>query len=69
MFDAHGNITFTGIMSIIYWIGGSIMNGIIAHAKGRSVPASVVISIFLSPVLPYLYLLAVPKHECPDSKK
>ncbi|MDR3049181.1 MAG: hypothetical protein LBV16_05005 [Elusimicrobiota bacterium] len=40
-----------------------ILNAVIASQKQRSVFASVVCSIVLTPIIPYLYLLAVPKRE------
>lgn len=48
----------------LFWLavyGGCVaMNGMIADQKGRNVGLAVTLSTFLTPVLPYLYLLAVP---------
>ena len=48
---------------ILWWIVGTIVNGCIAHAKGRDTGNIVVMSLFLSPAMAYLYLLAVPNLE------
>lgn len=55
---------FVENITAAFWIlvyGGFVaMNGMIAHQKGRNVNATVTVSTFLTPILPYLYLLAVP---------
>jgi hypothetical protein len=44
-----------------FWIGGTIVNYFVAKAKGRQNP--VLISLLISPLFPYLYLLAVQPNE------
>jgi hypothetical protein len=45
---------------IVFWIVGTFVNVAIAKEKGRDAAASFFVSLFLSPVVGYLYLLAVP---------
>jgi hypothetical protein len=45
---------------IAFWIGMSVVNGLVAQQKKRNVTAAVLTSVFLTPVFSYLYLLAVP---------
>ena len=45
---------------LLGWIVGIVVNAMIAGEKNRSVGGVIVASIFLSPVVSYLYLLAVP---------
>ena len=45
---------------IIAWIVGTVCNAKIAKEKGRNVASAVMVSIIFSPLLSYLYLLAVP---------
>lgn len=45
---------------ILFWIILILMNTMIASEKNRSGLAVFISSIFLSPLVPYLYLLAVP---------
>ena len=42
------------------WIAWSIINAQVAKEKGRSAGGILVLSIFLSPLLGYSYILAVP---------
>lgn len=48
---------------IIFWIVWSLVNGLIAEEKGRSFVRIFFFSFFLSPLLGYLYILAVPFKE------
>jgi len=49
------------------WIVGTIINSIIAYEKGRSVKLIILMSILLSPIFGYAYILAVP--SLPKEKK
>jgi len=49
------------VVIVIGWIGGSVVNGMVASAKNRNGPICVIISLILSPILVYLYVLAVPE--------
>ena len=52
------------------WILFTILNAFIAKQKGRNVTNALLVSIFLSPITSYLYLLAVPDiNELPNDKK
>ncbi len=54
------------VIGSIIWI---IMNVAIAREKNRSVGGIIGFSIFCSPLMGYLYLLAVPvKHKGPEEK-
>ena len=48
------------LLLIVFWISFTVMNGMIAKEKGRDVTSIVAVSIFLSPLTAYAYLLAVP---------
>jgi len=48
------------IIVIIFWIILIFLNGVIAGEKNRSAGGAIFASIFLSPIVVYLYLLAVP---------
>ena len=45
---------------LLGWIVGIVVNAMLAGEKNRSVGGVIVASILLSPVVSYLYLLAVP---------
>ena len=47
-------------LSLIMWIVGTVVNGMVAKEKKRSVGNAVLVSIIFSPLTSYLYLLAVP---------
>ena len=49
-----------GFLLFLWWIIGTVVNVMIASEKNRSVGSAIVTSIFLSPLVSYLYLLAVP---------
>ena len=49
-----------GFLLFLWWIIGTVVNAMIASEKNRSVGSAIVTSIFLSPLVSYLYLLAVP---------
>ena len=51
------------IVVIIIWVIGIVLNGMIASEKNRGITEVVICSIFFSPFLVYLYLLAVPAKE------
>ncbi len=42
------------------WIAGTIVNGMVAEEKGRSVGWAIAVSLLCSPLTSYMYLLAVP---------
>ena len=48
------------LMAGFMWIVGIIMCPVIAGAKGRNGVHAFFMALFLSPVIAYLYLLAVP---------
>jgi hypothetical protein len=54
---------------ILGWIVWTVVNGMIANEKGRSVGGVVAASLFLSPLTAYLYLLAVPAQPRRKSAK
>ena len=47
---------------LLFWIGGVVLNVMIANKKRIGNVGILLVSIFLGPVLPYLYLLAVPSN-------
>ena len=49
-----------GFLLFLWWIIGTVVNAMIVSEKNRSVGSAIVTSIFLSPLVSYLYLLAVP---------
>ncbi|HVO10774.1 MAG TPA: hypothetical protein VMX54_08515 [Vicinamibacteria bacterium] len=50
-----------GWFSIAYFvIAWAVLNGLVASEKGRQAGAAVALSIVCTPMLVYLYLLAVP---------
>jgi len=49
-----------GIFVLLGWIIWSIVNALIAVEKGRSGGGIFAMSLFISPMLGYLYILAVP---------
>ena len=51
------------IIVIIFWIIGICLNGMIASEKNRNRGEAIVNSILFSPLVVYLYLLAVPAKE------
>ncbi len=52
-----------GFLLFLWWIIGTVVNAMIASEKNRSVGGAIVTSIFFSPLVSYLYLLAVPAKE------
>lgn len=50
----------TTLLVILGWFAGTILNAVIANATRRDLNAIVAASLVASPVLVYLYLLAVP---------
>lgn len=59
----------TVVFWIILWFIGAGMNSFIASEKGRGGLAAFFSSIIFSPMLTYLYLLAVPALSIKKSKK
>lgn len=53
-------MTFEIITGIIFWVAWSIANLFIAKEKGRSPGLMFLLSILLSPLITFLYLIAVP---------
>lgn len=51
------------IIVIFWWIVWICLNGMIASEKNRGAAEAVIGSIFFSPILVYLYLIAVPAKE------
>ncbi len=45
---------------VLFWIVGTILNGVIARERRRDPWSIVVLSIFLSPLLAYAYMVATP---------
>ena len=45
---------------LLGWIVGIVVNAMIASQKNRDIAGVIVASLLLSPVVSYLYLLAVP---------
>lgn len=58
--------TFILLLSYVVLI---VMNAMIAKQKRRSIGNTVVVSIFFSPIVCYLYLLAVPSISIEDKEK
>ena len=52
-----GNIITVGFL---FYVGLTIVNGLVAREKGRFALGVVVLSVFFAPFV-YLYLLAVPE--------
>ena len=58
------------LILIIFYLGLVILNGMVADAKNYSVGWCMLGSILLTPILVYLYLLAVPPIvKSPEEKK
>lgn len=53
------DLTF-GFAAFVFYAAWCFVNGLVAGEKGRSVPAAALASIIATPLLVYLYLLAVP---------
>ena len=51
------------IILIILYLGWAIVNAGVAYEKNRNWIMVFLISLFLSPILPFLYLIAVPVKE------
>ena len=49
-----------GFVGLFGWIVWSILNGVIAEEKGKNFTGVFLLSLILSPILVYLYVLAVP---------
>jgi hypothetical protein len=60
-----------GIALALFWIVWSITNADIAHQKGRSIVQNLVFSLLCTPLIDWLYLVAVPplpkKEKAPKS--
>ena len=56
------------ILAFLWWIIGTVVNAMIASAKNRSIGGAIVVSVLLTPLTSYLYLLAVPKKEVTSSE-
>jgi hypothetical protein len=52
---------------LCFYLGWCVVNGMIADAKNRGTGTILLISILFTPLLPYLYLIAVPPKELPRS--
>jgi hypothetical protein len=60
--DARGELVDDFLFWFLpLWIGGTIVNHYVAKAKGH--PNPILLSLLLSPIFPYLYLLAVQPNE------
>jgi len=53
---------------LFLWVGWVVVNGFVAASKYRGVAACVIASIFCSPLLIYLFLLAAPSLPPPPPK-
>jgi hypothetical protein len=53
--------------ALAFWFGWAAMNSMIAKEKNRDVTTAFLASVFASPLLVYLYLLAVPHRPDPDA--
>lgn len=50
-----------GVLGTIgFWIAWSLVNGLVAEAKGRSFAKLFLASLIFSPMIGYFYILAVP---------
>lgn len=45
---------------ILFWIVGAVLAGLVAQAKGRSYIGWVILSLFISPLLTLIALVALP---------
>jgi len=53
-------MSYSIIIVIWFWLGWIILNYVIAKEKGRPGAPAVLVSLLLSPLLGYLYILALP---------
>lgn len=52
---------------VLLYLGMTMLNAVIADERGRSVSSALLLSIMLSPLLAYMFLVAVP--ALPKDKK
>lgn len=57
------------VILVLFWIALCAMNIMIASEKNRSCVAVFISCIFLTPLVPYLYLLAVPALPAAQTKQ
>lgn len=53
-------LEFTEMYLALVYLALCVVNGLIADQKGRYAALAMVISLIFTPIVPYLYLLAVP---------
>lgn len=55
-------------VAIVIALAWTVANGLIAREKHRSLVASIISSVLFTPVVTWLYLVAVPSriHSCPS---
>ena len=50
------------LSAVVFWLVGIVMNAKIADKKNIGTTGIALASVFLGPILPYMYLLAVPSN-------
>ena len=51
---------FLVVAGVVLWLSWIVVNALIAKEKGRSDPAAAVASVIFSPLIVWLYYVAVP---------
>ncbi len=54
-----------GIVCVLY-LGWTVVNGLVASEKGYEGATIAVLSLIITPIFPYLFLLAVPPRIKPS---
>lgn len=60
---------FAFVLAVAFCAAWAIVNAMIAEQKGRSFSAALIFSVFVSPLVVYLYIVAVPPLEKPAFDK